>query len=644
MPANLHKTPWAFWLGAVALPFAIIGVLNVTMRDTPRVPADLLHSEALVIESQVATPEELPATGWSKVRLPGHTPKPAPKPSSGWYRIPFTADPAVDDTWAIYIERPYSNLGVYINGVAVGESSPMKRPIAVHRAPMVFRFPSALLHRGENLLEVRSYEAKYPAGLSVTAIGPLTQISPAYQFMYSFYATYKHVSIIALLVLAALFAGLWSIRRNETAYGWFALSLVAWAAQVELLLYPQSWFASEAAWQHLPSAALGVFAYASAMFVNRYTGLVQPRVERAILILVLLGGAMLFIDPLYLGQRFPLYVPYVWLPLLLAITVYCLAQLVRALRRRPSSDARLLVAAAWILLVVALRDLGIETGTLGFKPLYFSYCIGFVLFAVAAVQLQRFARAFDAAERARDELDLRVREKSAELEQNLVRVKDLEREQALSTERERIMQDMHDGLGGHLVQALAIATSRNSLQTMEEPLRACLEELRLMVDSLEPVNGDLGNVLGTLRVRVSRRLALAGVQMRWQVDDLPPMPDLGPRAVLDVARVVQEAITNSIKHSGGTEITVSALLDGPNEVVIRIGDNGRGMGERGVGRGLTGMQRRAADLGGSFELVSGTSGTRVTLRLPLARAPNRSAPDGQAPIRARLPADEPAHS
>jgi signal transduction histidine kinase len=150
-------------------------------------------------------------------------------------------------------------------------------------------------------------------------------------------------------------------------------------------------------------------------------------------------------------------------------------------------------------------------------------------------------------------------------------------------------------------------------------------------------------VLGTLRARISRRLALAGVQMKWQVDDLPPMPHLGPRAVLDIARVVQEAITNAIKHSGCGEITVRAALaaDG-RHVEICVADNGRGVQQPGKGRGLSGMQRRASELGGSVTLESSPAGTRVTLALPAA-ASRIDAP-GQAPIQAQ-PAKPPlAHS
>ena len=638
----MRKTRAIIWLGTLLLPFALIAALDAALQHAPLIAAQFRFASAMMVESSAATPAELPATGWQQVELPEHLPSPGPVPSSGWFRIPFTANPSAEPAWAIYFELPYSNIAVFVNGVAVGETSPMTRPIPMHRAPLLFRFPSALLKPGENLLEARSLEARYRARLDRPAIGPLSRLEPTYEFTRAFYATFKHVSVVVLGVLALLFAALWCVRRHETAYAWFALGLTAWAAHIELLLTPHSPFASEALWQYMPAVALGVFSPALVLFTNHYIGLRQPRVERGILLAAAAGIAVLVLDPLLFGMRMPMFVPYVWLPLMLLVSIYSLAQLMRALAQGRNHDAGILAAAAWILLIVGVHDNLIEAGLIPWSRLYLTYTVGFVLCAVAAVMLLRFARAFDAAERARDELDLRVREKSAELEQNLVRVKDLEREQALSTERERIMQDMHDGLGGQLVQALAIATAQNTLQPMEEPLRECLEELRLMVDSLEPANGDLGSVLGTLRARISRRLALAGVQMRWQVDDLPSMPDLGPRAVLDVARVVQEAITNAIKHSGCNEISVSAAMAGENAVEIRITDNGRGMGTPGVGRGLSGMKRRAADLGGTFTFESAATGTRVVLRLPLAR--NRDAEVRQAPIQAQLPVAAATHS
>ena len=144
-----------------------------------------------------------------------------------------------------------------------------------------------------------------------------------------------------------------------------------------------------------------------------------------------------------------------------------------------------------------------------------------------------------------------------------------------------IMQDVHDGIGGQLVQALSIAAARPDLAPMEEPLRHCLDELRLMIDSIEPVDGDLASVLGTLRMRMSRRLAQAGISLRWQVEDLPPVPDLRPKEVLEITRIVQEAIANALKHSGSRSLRVvlGAVVVGLHELGLR----GAGEAEAGGG-------------------------------------------------------------
>ncbi|HEU4530306.1 MAG TPA: ATP-binding protein, partial [Steroidobacteraceae bacterium] len=575
---------------------------------------------------------ELPAAGWQHTTLPRFLPVAEMRPSSAWFRVQFAASGAGDEPWAVYLQRPYSNVVLYINGAKIGDGGPMTRPIPIHRGPLLVSFPAQLLRPGANLLELRSVHAYQGPRLGVAAVGPRSQLLPVFEFTRGFAVTAKQVSAIVLAVLATSFGALWWLRRRDTAYGWFALGLFAWAAHIQIMLVPRPPFENEILWQHLQGLAIGVFALTSALFVNRYTGLRQPRVERVVIGIWAAGAAVLIADPLWLGYRFPGFGRLVWIPMLTMISAYTVTTMLRSLMRGMTAEVAVLGTAGWLVLVVSVRDTLIEVDWLRGR-LYLSYTVGFVLFAVAAVLLIRFAKAFHAAEHARDALDARVREKTAELERNLARVKDLERERALNAERERILQDMHDGLGGHLVQALAIATSHDTLKPVEEPLRACLDELRLMVDSLEPVNGDLASVLGSLRPRISRRLAHAGVDIHWQVDDLPPIPDLGPRQVLDVARVVQEAITNALKHSGCRGITVRAgLTRQPDGIEVVVEDNGRGLAESaGKGHGVASMRRRAAALGGSLEVGAAAPGTRVTLRLPVSGAANRSSATEQSP-------------
>jgi len=644
-PMQLQPRFWVL-LFVLTLPFVVIAGLDAFFRQAPTVDRSLVFTAATMLRSNVSSPAELPAEGWKVISLPTRLRTPPTPPSSAWFRVEFSAANPVSGQWAIYLDKPYGNFALFVNGAFIGDGGSMKAPIPVHRAPLLFRFPSRLLKNGTNLLEVRSMHPYLGAPLDDVAIGPVSSLLPAYEFALGLRVTFKHISVIVLAVLAVLIGAMSRLRRRETAYAWFACGILGWAAHIEIMLVATSPFVPEVLWQQMQAIAIGVFSIGSAMFVNHYTRLRQPRIERVILVGGVVGAAVMLIDSLLFDYRLRWFAVRVWLPFLMVIGVYIVVQLVRALRRAPSMDLRVLAAASWLMMIMGLRDVLIELRVLPWSPLYLTYSVAFVLCAVGAVLLRRFALAFDAAERARDELDERVREKTAELERSLVHTKDLERERALGAERERILQDMHDGLGGHLVQALAIATSHNTLRPLEEPLRTCLEELRLMVDSLEPVNGDLSSVLGSLRVRISRRLALAGVQMNWRVEDLPEIPDLGPKKVLGVARVVQEAITNALKHSGCARISVHA---GPAEddsglVEIRIADNGKGMSGPGKGHGLASMRRRADELGGTLAIESSATGTSVVLRLHIAVAGSRNPGIEQAPDRGLPSAPAASHS
>ncbi|NJN46539.1 MAG: hypothetical protein HC808_08730 [Candidatus Competibacteraceae bacterium] len=112
------------------------------------------------------------------------------------------------------------------------------------------------------------------------------------------------------------------------------------------------------------------------------------------------------------------------------------------------------------------------------------------------------------------------------------------------------MRDMHDGMGGHLVSALALVQSGQTEPTLvSEALQRALDDLRLMIDSLEPVDDDLPTVLGMLRSRLQPQLQCRQLQVNWQVQDVPAIPEFGPQKVLQVMRILQEAITNVIKHA-----------------------------------------------------------------------------------------------
>ena len=77
-------------------------------------------------------------------------------------------------------------------------------------------------------------------------------------------------------------------------------------------------------------------------------------------------------------------------------------------------------------------------------------------------------------------------------------------------------------------------------------------------------------------MRLEDQLEAAKIKLHWNVDDLPEIPDMSPRKSLHIMRIVQEAITNSIKHSQSKELTLATGLSECGNVYIDIVDTGKG--------------------------------------------------------------------
>jgi len=157
---------------------------------------------------------------------------------------------------------------------------------------------------------------------------------------------------------------------------------------------------------------------------------------------------------------------------------------------------------------------------------------------------------------------------------------------------------------------------------IRDALRDCLDELRLTIDSLEPVESDISVLLASLRFRLQPRLETAGMQLHWRVEALPPLPWLTPGHAMHVMRIVQEVVTNIIKHADAKNILFTTESDG-EFAWIYIDDNGKGFEGRASvndnGRGLGNISYRAETLGGTaaWSLRTPEPGTRFCLSLPL---------------------------
>ena len=106
------------------------------------------------------------------------------------------------------------------------------------------------------------------------------------------------------------------------------------------------------------------------------------------------------------------------------------------------------------------------------------------------------------------------------------------------------------------------------------------EARRLVIDSLDPDVDDVATALGMMRCRLEPRLRRRGVRFDWQVDDLPALEGMGPEQYLHILRIVQEAVTNAIKHTRASSIRVATSMAPTGvDALIEIEDDGGGIAE-----------------------------------------------------------------
>jgi signal transduction histidine kinase len=186
---------------------------------------------------------------------------------------------------------------------------------------------------------------------------------------------------------------------------------------------------------------------------------------------------------------------------------------------------------------------------------------------------------------------------------------------AREEERRRLRRDLHDGLGPALAGlSLKLDTARNLLgdgpllREMRADVQATVADVRRLVDGLRPVVLDELGLAESLR-RLVDRAATVGPDVRLVAEDAH-----SPAAAVELAayRIVQEALTNVLRHSGAGSCEI-AVLGRNGQLVVRVSDDGRGPAalDRGSGSGMETMRERAEELGGSLDLRERPGGGTV---------------------------------
>lgn len=607
----------------LVIAFGIAGVM-LQSQEQERSPDVVTITAAEFIKSDEAAPPR--NVRWVPRTLPDNWRKTNPGESGyGWYRATFFVPQAPADAWAAYLPTVATTYQLYLNGVDIGTNGGMTGAIVRSMGvPRLDSIAPQLILPGSNELYLRLRVAQnLRGGLGAITIGPRAAVEPLYNQDYFARVALTRALNIALIFVGLLVLLLWLRRPEASIYGYFAALSIVWSLRnfhytISLPSLPSN------LWEAFILGSLGAVAVLLWLFILRFTGASLPRAERflkwgcavAVLILPLLS-------PLVVSAiRVPWYV---LCALIGAWSIVLLLGFGLKPENRRRTGVWVILGAEVMTLGLGLTDLAVTAHLLPFGPAArMAYGAPVLLCALVYALADGYFHTYDEVRSLNAHLERRVAERTLELQRTHERVRALERVTTLASERDRMMRDMHDGIGSQLITTLdAVERGCRGPQDVAAMLRECIDDLRLMIDALEPDEQSLLIALANLRYRLEPRLAAAGLSLDWQVHDGIALPT--PSSVLQLLRIVQEGVTNVLKHAGATRLRLAARAEG-DWLLLEIEDDGRGMPAPApcgtvptrAHRGVKNMRARAHQLGGSLEI--GTSGRGTVLRVVVPMA------------------------
>lgn len=534
------------------------------------------------------------------------------------------------EAWSVYLPRFTNGVAVRVNGTEILDS---RRDPAANRSdratPEIAVIPASLLHDGKNELAIRLFVWGPISGfLDKLYVGPDASLRPYDERRTLIFVTLPIVFAAWQGILAVILTVMWAMRRGEAGYGALAAAMTLGAIQAFLLTAIDQPAHPELNATLLASAPLEsacVLAFGILFFLRRWPRLLGPLIFAPGGLLVLVG---LFGDPAAIRKAFVILgVPAIGLHLVLLAVIVAWSEV-----RKPDAPSLLLGCGITVVLTSLLHDVLEVAGLIPDHRLFFTgLSYSAVLAAIGAGLTWRFARALNRVDGFAAHLAIQLREAEDKLSASFAREKQRDREAALARERTRLMRDLHDGLGGQLVSIVALS-ERGTASGIGEAARAALKDLRLVIDSMDDIGGDLMLALGSWRERVAAQLRPHDIALDWHAvpPGLPVHPELRPWHVVQIVRILDEAVTNAVKHASARRIAVriETLPDETGEArgCITVADDGAGfaLAQGGIaagsasksGRGLANMRSRAARCGAELVQTSGAGGTSVRLILP----------------------------
>lgn len=576
-----------------------------------------IHSIDSVKTSSVSI---LPKQGWESVDLPDQWNKRWPNYNgAAWYKIQWSwscqNQARLAEPIAFLIHYINSAGAVYLNGDLLWKDKHLQEPLSKSwNMPRYWILPISGLNSGENeiLIYVNGLAFQSP-GIGQISFNNVQNIYESYQSQVWNRRTLFLINLILSITFGVICFVIWLLRRKESTFGWFALSSFLWVLFISNILstqtfpYPNVLIAAQA---NLAFFVLYVLSFCIYLF--RFIQKHFIKVET-----VFGGMTGLIIAGIFLTPQQSVYWVFgliflIYVGVFLGGYLYVCYQAIQSKR----TDYIFLAICLSAIVIFMIFDLLLLSGEIvtDVRPLS-PYTGPVITFFMVIILGSRLARNVKKIETFNAQLEMKVQQVSNDLSSSLNEKHQLELKNVKLQERINLSHDLHDGLGASLVRSMILVDqSAHNISNKQflSMLKLLRDDLRQIIDSGSsadnkiPVNPILW--VAPVRHRFSQLMDELDIRSKWI---FPHEWQAVPSALqcLTLIRVLEESLTNIIKHSQAKQVKIAMVYIRENQFILSVEDDGVGFDadsvvRQGLSIGMRSMKMRLERIGAELKLSS----------------------------------------
>lgn len=585
---------------------------------------------AYAVQSDSDSPAAITQANWEPVTIPDHWTGRWPQYSGVvWYRVDWHAHCPGEISpppFALLVSSMNMAGQVWLNGQLIWSDASLSEPLSRSwNSPRFLSLPSQLInYSAANQLHFRiTGQALNSPGLGNISVGGTQSVIAKFEDAIWNQRTIFNLSVILSLTLGMVSFCIWLFRRQEVAYGWYALASLFWVCFASNMLVTETApFYNSTSFAQFNIAFLAIYIFCFCIFSWRFIDKIFPRTEQLFLAVTLMLIASIWLVPdAYLADA-------LLVNFLASAVIFSVNSLFVSFFCFRTRQIEL-----WLLGVTLIGSLVISVITLLsiFKVLdNFSTVLPYtsLLFAIflSIILAMRLSKSLRRIERFNDELNQKILEAEKNLEFTLNHRHTLTIKNHQLKERLHLAHELHDGLGSSLVRAMTqISYAKQTLSNKHtlSILSLLRNDLRHIIDSFSESQIKLPKNpiywLAPLRNRFVPIFDDMKINVQWEVDPEWITPPSSMQC-LTLYRVAEESLTNVIKHSQASKVNFRCLVK-IDFVELQIIDNGVGfntvdIGLSGIGVGMHSMRTRIERLAGILEIQSKPGETSIVARAP----------------------------